>query len=248
MVGANITNLDEHRNAPSSILKWADTNRPGWADKPIERWDSDKFDRLTPFIKSHYWSDRHSVNVFSVVGTAHPDYIGLSWREFLHQGRRMRANQEMLATNPKYYEQTFVKQPSMLYISLNGKHWYVNGDGNHRTCLARFYFDQQNLDHSHTMTMVHGVTSDDYRVDWDLYHLYQNLLKAIRAAKLNFQIEPVRSHFERQDGPGWKIDKYQTQLKVLDDKSERIMGYKEANSWLHDIERKSTGLLRRFFK
>jgi len=25
-------------------------------------------------------------------------------------------------------------------VSLNGKHWYVNGDGNHRTCLAKFHF------------------------------------------------------------------------------------------------------------
>lgn len=224
-----------------SVLDWVKDHEISWANQVIETWDSDKMDKLTPFVKSHYWSDRHSINVFSVVGTAHPDYQGLTWLEFLHEGRRMRANQHLLQTNPGYYDETVVKDPSMLYISLNGKHWYVNGDGNHRTCLARFYFDKENLENKATKTMLHGVTTDDYRIDWDLYHLYIEILKKIDQKKMSARLEVIRRHTERQDGPGWKIDKYNSELKYIIDGKETMLDRKNAQSLLSQLNKPSIG-------
>lgn len=229
-----------------SILDWVKEYQVSWANHVIEAWDSDKMDKLTPFIKSHYWSDRHSINVFSVVGTAHPDYIGLTWLEFLHQGRRMRANQHLLQSNPSYYDETEVKAPSMLYISLNGKHWYVNGDGNHRTCLARFYFDRENLQYARTKTMLHGVTTDDYRIDWDLYHLYINIQKKLDEKKSSARLEVVRTHLTRQDGPGWKIDKYESKLKYIANGREKMLDRETAQALLNQLNKIS--ILSALFK
>ena len=209
-------------NPDAPIAEWAfnSPNKPRWTSTPIEAWDDNRLQSLMPFVRSHYWSDRHSVNVFSVVGTAHPDYIGLSWEEFLRRGKRMKVNQHLLQTNPAYYFDTGVKHPSMLYVSLNGKHWYVNGDGNHRTCLARFHFerlnamglDPQTLGHSITQTMVHGVTVDDYRVDWKLFDVFTKLRAALDQSRAG-RVEGHRFHIGREDGPAWRIDRYEPQIR-----------------------------------
>ena len=232
---------------PQNILEWAKDNQTHWTSQVIEAWDADKLDKLSPFIKSHYWSDRHSVNVFSVVGTAHPDYIGLTWLDFLHQGKRMRANQALLGRNPIYYDETTVKAPSMLYVSLNGKHWYVNGDGNHRTCIAKFHFERLNAQGISTQTMVHGVTTDDYRIDWDLYYLFESLKTLLDNTKTNGRLEPVREHLVRQDGPGWKVDKYATKLRYIQNQKEELLDRKGAEQLAKRLGKKADGLFNRLF-
>ena len=171
------------QKALGSIVDWARENPPQWDKYTLVAWDLDQLEKVMPFVESHYWSDRESVNVFNVIGTLHPDYIGLSWREFLHQGKRMPVNQDLLRSNPIYYSETQVKQPSMLYISLDGKSWYINGDGNHRTCLARFHFARMNALGLASEALVHGVTVDDYRVNWRLFDAYQSLNNALLKSK-----------------------------------------------------------------
>jgi hypothetical protein len=221
------------------ITGWVSQNNPHWADTRIEAWDDNRLQNLMLFVRSHYWSDRHSVNVFSVVGTAHPDYIGLSWGEFLQQGKRMQANQHLLQTNPQYYFKTGVKQPSMLYVSLNGKHWYVNGDGNHRTCLARFHFERLNAAGFDPQTMVHGVTVDDYRVDWKLFDVFTKLRAALDCAGAG-RVEGYRYHIGREDGPAWKIDRYEPTIRYTDAKgNEQILKQEAAQDLLFELTRKS---------
>lgn len=233
-----------HHSSP--IVEWTYHNTPYWADKPIARWDQDLLDKVMPFIKSHYWCDRDSINVFSVVGTAHPDYIGLTWFEFLLQGKRMRVNQHLLETNPTYYLDTQVKHPSMLYISLDGNHWYVNGDGNHRTCLARFQFERLNAQNLSTNTTVHGVTCDDYRVDWEFYDTYLSIQKLLQEHPHMGSISAERKSTRREDNAGWKIDYYETKLKFVDKTGEHFLD-KEAASTLFDrLHRQSSGLLARW--
>lgn len=222
------------------ITDWVRHNRSHWAGTRIEAWDDNRLLNLMPFVRSHYWSDRHSVNVFSVVGTAHPDYIGLSWEEFLRQGKRMKVNQHLLQTNPQYYFETGVKQPSMLYVSLNGKHWYVNGDGNHRTCLARFHFERMSALGSdpQTQTMVHGVTVDDYRVDWKLVDVFQKLRAALDQKRAFLgRIEGYRVHIGREDGPAWKIDRYDPTIRYTDAKGgEQILKQEAAQDLLLELK------------
>lgn len=222
------------------ITDWVRHNQAHWAGTRIEAWDDNRLLNLMPFVRSHYWSDRHSVNVFSVVGTAHPDYIGLSWEEFLRQGKRMKVNQHLLQANPQYYFETGVKQPSMLYVSLNGKHWYVNGDGNHRTCLARFHFERMSALGSdpQTQTMVHGVTVDDYRVDWKLVDVFQKLRAALDQKRAFLgRIEGYRVHIGREDGPAWKIDRYDPTIRYTDAKGgEQILKQEAAQDLLLELK------------
>lgn len=227
------------------ILDWAMRHRPHWAKTAIDAWDENRLQALMPFVRSHYWSDRHSVNVFSVVGTAHPDYAGLTWEQFLRTGKRMSANQALLRSNPAYYFDTGVKHPSMLYISLNGKHWYVNGDGNHRTCLARFHFSRPNAQGFGAQTMVHGVTVDDYRVDWKLYDVFLKLKEAVRLRKEGEAVEGYRYHTGREDGPAWKIDRYDPQLRFIDSRGrEHLLDHDGARERLARLGKPIKDLLR----
>lgn len=229
------------------INEWVRDNTPYWANKSIEAWDQNKLDLLQPFVKSHYWSDRESINVFAVVGTAHPDYIGLTWHEFLHQGKRMKNNQRLLESNPIYYEETHVKQPSMLYVSIDGSHWYVNGDGNHRTCLARFQFERLNAHGMSSKTMIHGVTVDDYRIDWELHQLYTSLQKILEISPRLGRLSVERKSVSRDDTAGWKIDYYQTQLKFINKKGEHILDKEAAIVLLDKLNGKSASVLSKWF-
>lgn len=232
-------------DAELNIVDWAMQHRPHWARTTIEAWDDNRMQALTPFVRSHYWSDRHSVNVFSVVGTAHPDYAGLSWEHFLRTGKRMPANQALLRSNPDYYFDTGVKHPSMLYISLNGKHWYVNGDGNHRTCLARFHFARPHAQGFGSQTMVHGVTVDDYRVDWKLYDVFLKLKEAVRLRKNGETVEGYRYHTGREDGPAWKIDRFDPKIRLVDGQGQSLLlDHDSARDKLASLGKPLKGLLR----
>lgn len=203
------------------ILDWARANPLHWASTVLEAWDDNRLQSLMPFVTSHYWSDRHSINVFSVTGTAHPDYIGLTWQEFLEQGKRMPVNRGLLQSNPGYYHQTAIRHPSMLYVSLDGKRWYVNGDGNHRTCLARFHFERLNAQGHPSQTMIHGVHVDDYRVDWALLTVFQRLLALMNQRKAG-RIEGHRKLVARFDGPAWKHDVFEVSIRYLPAKGGEV--------------------------
>lgn len=54
----------------------------------------------------------------------------------------MHVNLPLLDKNPGYYLEDRRKAPTMSFIKLDGK-LYVDGDGNHRTCIAKFFFYYQ---------------------------------------------------------------------------------------------------------
>ena len=142
-----------------NLLKEIKNINPEILNRPMDRW----FAPDMRFVKETYWQDSASVNIFRVTGTQHDyNYIGLSWIEFLEQGKRMPLNLNWFKTNPDYYHQTNKKIPSMYYQSINGGDMYVGGDGNHRTaiCKAFFYLTGE--------TTIHGVTVTDYRIDNEL--------------------------------------------------------------------------------
>lgn len=220
------------RTLPIAI--WVEDNRPHWMDDQIETWDDNRLMALMPFVRSHFWSDRHSINVYSVVGTAHPDYQGLTWGQFLAQGRRMRENQRLLQSNPGYYDETTVKAPSMLYVSLDGKHWYVNGDGNHRTCLARFHYQRLDTLGCGAQTMLHGVTVDDYRIDWPTRRAFEGLQRVRDDGRLR-RVEAGHTTLGREDGPGWKLDRFEPWIEVEDKRGRtRRLGFLEAGIYLEE--------------
>jgi hypothetical protein len=234
----------------TGIDDWVKSNRLYWAGQTILPWDEKLLMEVTPFVTSHFWSDRHSINVYSVIGTAHPDYINLSWERFLEAGKRMSINKRLLVSNPGYYLETDVKHPPMQYVSLDGERWYLNGDGNHRTCLARFHFERLNANGIPSKTMIHGVAVDSYRVDWALLELYRRIKRVLQSGRVKHagHLECTRDHVAREDGPAWKLDSYKPDLRyVQPDGAVMKLDWESATRLLVQLERGSrSGILGRF--
>lgn len=122
------------------ILNWANSNQPLWAKqtlKPMPRVDE-------RFVISRAISYDASVDVSRVVETDHASYMENDWLNLLNHGRRMEARQKDLANNPCYYLLAEVIRNPTWYLTTfdTGNTWYVDDDGNHRTCIAKFYFDR----------------------------------------------------------------------------------------------------------
>ncbi|EAP0853328.1 hypothetical protein S722_003826 [Salmonella enterica subsp. enterica serovar Oranienburg] len=189
----------------SDFLKRVDEAPPAWSDNIIAERNINKYQKYSQFVRRAYWTDSGSINVFCIRGTDHTDYQGLTWREFLHRGRRMDINIRLLEKNPSYYLGTEVKKPAMHYVSYNGLDWYVGSDGNHRSCLARFLFYEKGL------TYLHGVSLRHYEFDDALLSVYEELQAerlCQQQAGLYWEIDLHSETLGREDTPGWKIDHY----------------------------------------
>lgn len=194
----------------TSLIKSVVADIPSWSGQTLKSWDENGFRQKGEFCSEKYWSGQHSINVFDVVGTAHPDYQGLSWLEFLAQGKRMRQNLLLQEQNPSYYLVEDIKQPTMFYIEIDGGGWYVNGDGNHRTCIARFMF------HEMGKTMLHGVNVESYRTDIRAFAAFQRLREAALKNRLPLIISPHRKTLSRDDTAGWMREHYEVRIRVED--------------------------------
>ena len=70
---------------------------PAFADSCIESL------RPAPFIRSISRSWSASVNTGLICGTVNPNYPGMTWRELLDKGEKMRKNIRLFTVNPEYY-------------------------------------------------------------------------------------------------------------------------------------------------
>lgn len=190
-----------------SLLERALAHPPHWANDVILAWDEAEFHRLQPFVERSYWTDAGSVNVFRVVGTQHWDYQGMTWLRFLEAGKRMAINLGLHARHPEYYQHTTRKKPMMYYQTLDGLNYFVGSDGNHRTGIARFDFQERGL------TTIHGVTIHDHRVDHEMRSLYEALTGVCADRRIPARIEPASEGVRREDGPGWKLDVFRVALR-----------------------------------
>ena len=181
---------------------------PHWAHDPIDAWDDQAFGYQQNFATGVYWSDQASVNVHRVIGTQHPDYQGRTWLDFLNGGKRMGENLPLHATNRPYYLDTVRKAPMMYYVTLDGLHYYVEADGNHRTCIAKFDY------HFHGLSTLHGVTVTQYDIDQEFYRRYLALKALCRERRLPYQFAGQRTPLRRNDTAGWKLDRFEVSLVV----------------------------------
>ena len=165
---------------------------------------------MAPFVLTHRGCDDAPLNLFQGVGTRHPDYNGMTWLEFLEHGRHMPANRQWWADNPGYYTEPGRKRPAMSFISLDGTDGYVDADGEHRTCIARFDFDHRVL---RTLT---GLSLTDWRFDEVFKERMDRLTDLIRSRRIQIEIEHQKALVERSDNPGWKLDRYVNTLQVVD--------------------------------
>ena len=220
-------------------------HKPYWADYEIQILPDDRI--LNTFTVSHYWSDNTSINVCDVIGTAHKEYAGKSWQWLLNNGRRMKHNLELLDTNPVYYYEQHKKEPSMYFVKINNK-LYIGADGNHRTCISKFLFDIEGR------SVLHGVTLDEYTIDYSMYNLYSLLKELAVNNNLQWDIEPERELIERLDGAGWKRDNYKIKLKITNTRnmySIEISSFNEFYNLIKDYNksfRKIRGVYKELWK
>lgn len=164
------------------------------------------------YIVSEYWCEKDSVNIFDVVGTRHPDYIGLSWEEFLEKGKRMLMNISLVETNPDYYYGDELKLPRMDFEKIDDK-YYVGGDGNHRTAIAKFLF------YLNSITNLSGVTVNELKYDKELYLAISSCETKIREQKLPIEFTLKRNLIKRDDAANYKRDYYELTLEIRNLKS-----------------------------
>ena len=173
---------------------------PHFADQTIEKYAPDL--EYVWFVTSSFWSPRASLNILEVCGTMHPDYAGLTWRKFLAVGRRMDGNLRAFRENPKYYTESPIRCPNMIFHKIDGR-TYVTEDGNHRTAIGKFYL------YALEQPYIHNVMLTEDVVDWSFMKLYRQL-KEIRP---NWLLSVTRETTSRDDGPSWKRDFYDLKLR-----------------------------------
>ena len=101
----------------------------------------------------------------------------------------------------------------MNFNSLDGINWFIGSDGNHRSCLARFYFHVN----GQGVTQLHDVTMNHYDIDHPYYEACSEMRKIIDAmAQLGIylKLEVRNQAVHRDDTPGWKLDHFQIEAQL----------------------------------
>lgn len=166
-----------------------------WAGKTLHSFPVPRH-FLNFFTTEKLWSGSVDVDLERVKGTLHPDYVGMSWGEFLQKGKRMGPNLSMLEANPGYYLSKGHKEPTMSYVVHDGDYW-VYTDGNHRTCIGRFYLDLMGRE-----TVLSGVETWEVKLDLEAYG------KWCQAGGIHGLLGIESEIVARDDGPGWMKEKF----------------------------------------
>ncbi len=174
---------------------------------------------LEPFCVSYYWCNSESVNVFQVIGTAHPDYIGATWIDMLKLGKRMSLNLGLLAQNPIYYFESKKKEPDMNYTKINDK-IYISREGNHRTAIAKalFYYTGD--------TVLHGIDFQEYKIDFSLKENFEKLKKLLFAKFPYIEAKIERKTVKREDTAGWFKEYYEITISLINHKKNKTHSIK----------------------
>ncbi len=137
-----------------------------FADKELKDFNSNDFEYVQ--------CDVIDVDLDLVVGTDHCDYVGKSWGELIQQDdapyqtmKRSKSALQDLKRNPDYYLNEKEKH-SWGFSCLNGE-YYISG-GNHRTVLAKAFFEANNLP-----PIIKGASVSYYRNKMDAQFIAASL-------------------------------------------------------------------------
>lgn len=154
--------------------------------------------------------------VISEIRSACQDYCGVTWIDMLRVGKKMPHNLSLLASSPDYYFELRKKEPEMHYTKINDR-VYISGEGNHRTAIARI------IAYYTGSMMLHGVTCDEYRIDFALLDKF-NRLKSLLAERFpHMEVQVIRKNTVRDDGPGWMIDRHSIAFLLINHKRNKQM-------------------------
>ena len=165
------------------LLDAIERDPPRWANEAIRSWDEDRFERIRRFTICKRTVPDASVGIGRIVGTCHPDYRGVTWREMLRIGKRMSLNLAEYDRNPEYYENPSPK--SITLLSVNGVDWWIQ-EGNHRVCIARFHL------HYRDLHFLHGVRLIEWVWDRGALQAYEELEERIAERGLPWYLDVTR--------------------------------------------------------
>ena len=171
---------------------------PYFADSRIEAFQP------AHFIRSMSHCDSASVNTGLVYGTSHPAYQGMTWREFLGRGEKMKKNLNRFTVNPEYYLSHERSGTPPFFCFQDGK-GYVAEDGNHRACIAKFFLYAQ------PSPLLHGVHLVEVQTDARMESLFSRLKRLLPSY---CAVLPCSQEIARDDGPGWNIAFYKNSLRI----------------------------------
>ncbi len=196
---------------------------------------------LEPFCVYHYWCSTESVNVFQVVGTAHPDYVGATWIDILKLGKRMPLNLGLLAENPIYYFESKKKEPDMHYTKINDK-IYISREGNHRTAIAKvlFYYTGDSI--------LHGIDFQEYKIDFTLKENFEKLKDILFAKFPHIEAKIERKTVKREDTAGWMKEYYDISISLINHRKHKTHSIKPEDLSTVLQKLNSLTLWKRIFK
>jgi len=189
------------RFSRDQLFQMIEEQPPRFAGETIEIFDSVRYVEIEPFIQEYFWEDQGSVPLGQIVGVSDASCRGLTWQEFLQRGRRMDLNLVLLEQNPEYYGGSPEKK-SLSYLRIDDGGYYAYPDGEHRTCIAKFFgfFNQ--------VEALQGVTVSLCRLDHEALALF-HVLQA-----RGFHVRAVRRKLGREDNPGWMRETFAVEFEI----------------------------------
>lgn len=185
---------------------------PYFIDQVIQPFQSET--AKWPFRSMLSWAFEASVNIMRISGTQHPDYAGLTWRDFLGKGRRMEGNLKAFRKNPAYYTDIVKRLPGMSLLFVDGK-GYVAEDGNHRTCIGRCFL------YGKESPYMHGVNLTEQHTDLRMMALHARLREKLPGY---CTAAPLVREAERDDGPGWATHFFEVRIRVENARRKGFQG------------------------
>jgi len=172
-------------------------------------------EKYEKFFVSKKWERVASVEIDSIVGTDHGNYIGISYLEMLERGIKMDINIPLLLKNPSYYYSLEAKEPTAYYAVFNTENGkriaFVDNDGNHRTCLAKVLraYDKN-------LTKFSGITKTSYQIDYKLMRGFLAKKKELERIGFFVDIKRIDSGVEEDPTGKWIKWKYKHKIIVKD--------------------------------
>jgi|SaaInl8_200m_RNA_FD_contig_31_2739267_length_1089_multi_4_in_0_out_0_1 hypothetical protein len=151
---------------------------PVFSNEIIENYNHSSVQDDMRFVVKKEIIPSGSINVNTIVGSDNEEYTGLSWKELLVSGEKMREHILQAESNPEYYHNKNIKE-GIAFITVDDKN-YTTGTGNNRSCIAKFLLF--NAEDSH----IHGVRITKYSIDNSILEQYKTI-KHLFSAKPYFK-------------------------------------------------------------
>lgn len=201
---------------------------------------------LEIFVTTKEWRQVSSIAIDEIIGTDHNRYIDMSYYEMLGFGIKMDVNIPLLLSNPNYYYEVDPKEPTAYYATFNTRAGdsiaFVDGDGNHRTCLAKVIraYDENYQE-------LHGITKTSYEIDYGLYDQFVRIKETLEPYGYIVSVDKFDDRVEEDKSGAW-IKWYFTHNIEISKKGKRTVLKNAYDFDERDFLPLSTIMLRSFKK